>query len=83
MTLRQPHEDALLTSDEIAVIRQALVACSKLLSWAAHDGGPQFREAAACAADDAGLGRSPGGLAYRASLAIDYLDFAPAARRTR
>jgi hypothetical protein len=27
--------------------------------------------------------RSPGGLAYYVNLAIDYLDFAPAARSTR
>jgi hypothetical protein len=83
MTLRQPCEDALLSSEEITVIRQALSACSKLLTWAGEHGGPTFAEAAADAAEAAGLGRSPGALAYRASLAIDYLDFAPAAGRTR
>jgi len=31
----------------------------------------------------AGLSRSPSGLGYDVNLAIDYLDFAPAARNTR
>jgi hypothetical protein len=83
MTLRQPHEDAVLFSEEIPVIRQALAACSTLLAWAEKNGGPQFREAVAEAAGAAGPGRSPSGLAYDISLSIDYLDFAPAARSTR
>jgi hypothetical protein len=35
------------------------------------------------AAEAAGLGRSPGALACQVNLAIDYLDFAPAAGRQR
>jgi hypothetical protein len=80
MTPRQAHQDAILTGEEIAVIREALAACSQLLGWAGQHGDPQFREAAA---EAAGLSRSPAGLAYHVSLAIDYLDFAPAARRMR
>jgi hypothetical protein len=83
MTLRQPHEDAVLTSEEIAVIREALAACSKLLGWAGQHDDPGLRGAAAAATEAAGLSRSPSGLGYHVSLAIDYLDFAPAARRTR
>jgi hypothetical protein len=83
MTLRQPHEGAILASGEIAVIRQALAACSKALGWAEQHGGPQFRAAVAEASQAAGLSRSPAGLAYHVSLAIDYLDFAPAARSTQ
>jgi hypothetical protein len=83
MTLRLAHEDAILTGGEIAVIREALAACSHLLGWAGQHDDPQFRGAAAAATEAAGLSRSPAGLAYHVSLAIDYLDFAPAARRMR
>jgi hypothetical protein len=83
MTLRQAHEDAVLTGEEIAVIRRALATCSQLLGWAGQHGGPQFREAVTSASHAAGLSRSPSGLGCDVSLAIDYLDFAPAARRTR
>jgi hypothetical protein len=81
MSLRQSHEDALLFSEEVPVIRRSLAACSKLLAWAEDNGGPQFRQAVAEASGAAGL--SPSGLAYEVSLSIDYLDFAPAARRNR
>jgi len=82
MTLRRPHEDALLTSEEITMIRGALSACSNLLAWASAHAGPDFRAAVLQASGAAG--RSPGGLHYDVNLAIDYLDFAPAARtRTR
>jgi hypothetical protein len=80
MTLRRTGEDALLTSEEITVIRQVLAACSNVLGWAAEHGGPHLREVLAEATEAAGLGRSPAGLPYRVNLAIDYLDFAPAAR---
>lgn len=84
MSLRRPHEDALLTSEEITVIRRALTACSNLLAWAGAHAGPEFREALIAASEHAGRSRSPGGLHYDVNLAIDYLDFAPAARtRTR
>ena len=32
MTLRQPYQDAVLAIEDIAMIRQALAACSQLLS---------------------------------------------------
>ncbi len=83
MTARRDHEDAILLSEELPVIRQALAACSKLLAWAEENGGPQFREAVARASEAAGTSRSPSGLAYDVSLSIDYLDFAPAAWRNR
>jgi hypothetical protein len=83
MTLRRPHERAVLTSEEIAVIRDALAACSQVLGWAARHGGPQFAATLDQAARAAEGGRTAGHLRYDVSLAIDYLDFAPAARRTR
>lgn len=79
MTLRAPHQDARLSSEEIEMIRSVLTACSQVLYWAGRHGGPQF-----CAALAAAEARSAGRLHYDVSLAIDYLDFAPAAsRRTR
>ena len=83
MTLRQPYEDAVLAIEDIAMIRQALAACSQLLSWAGQHGGPQFSATAADAAEAAGFGRSPSALACSVRLALDCLDFAPAAGRTR
>jgi hypothetical protein len=83
MTLRKAHQDAVLTSEEIAVIRRALAACSQVLTWAGQHGDPEFREVLAEATLAAEGNRSPGGLAYYVNLAIDYLDFAPAARSTR
>ena len=80
MTLRAPHQDAVLTGEEIAVIRRALIACSDVLTWAGRHGDTQFREVLADATQAAEGHRSPGGLAYHVNLAIDYLDFAPAAR---
>ena len=44
MTLRAPHHDAVLTSEEIAVIRRALAACSQVLTWAGQHGDAEFRE---------------------------------------
>ena len=41
MTLRQPHEDAIVTAEEIAFIRRALLACSHALDWMERNGGPQ------------------------------------------
>ena len=83
MTLRRADEDAVLTAGETAMIRQALATCSGVLAWAAHHGSLQLETVVTEAAEAAGLGRSPGALACQASLAIDYLDFAPAARSRR
>jgi hypothetical protein len=80
MSLRQPHEEAILSSEEIAMVRQVLVDCSLLLTTAQDLAGVPLAEAtrAATAAK-----RSPGGMLYYLNLAIDYLDFAPASRRRR
>ena len=83
MTPRRPHEDARLTSEEITVIRRALATCSNLLAWAGAHAGPDFRAALTQASQAAGHPRSPSGLYYDVNLAIDYLNYAPAARNTR
>jgi hypothetical protein len=80
--LRGNHQDAMLTSEEIALIRRTLAACSQVLTWADQHGGHQFREIIAEATHAAEGNRSPAGLAYHVNLAIDYPDFAPAARST-
>ena len=83
MTLRAPHEPALLTSEEIAFVRKSLCACSSLLDWITRNGG-EHGKALLAEASWATAGRAaPGHVAYDVNLAIDYLDFAPAARRTR
>ena len=73
----------MLTSGEIAVIRRALAACSQVLTWAGQYGDQEFGEMLAEVTQAAEGNRSPGGLAYYVNLAIDYLDFAPAARSAR
>jgi hypothetical protein len=80
MTLRAPHQAARLTSEETEVIRSALTACSQLLYWAERHGGPQARAVLDQAARAAAGGRTRGDLRYDVCLAIDCLDFAPAAR---
>ena len=59
MTLRQPHQDALLPAADAARIRQALLACAQLLSWAEATCGPQFAAAVQDIAEAAGLSRAP------------------------
>lgn len=83
MTLRQPRQDAVLASEDLAVIRQALAACSAVLGWAGQHGSLQLQTIVAQAAGAAGLGHAPGILACQVNLAIDSLDFAPAAGSTR
>ena len=83
MSLRRADEDALLTSEEIAMVRQVLVSCSNLLAWAGAHVGPDWHEAAAEITAAAGRGRTAGGLYYDVNLAIDYLDFAAPARSSR
>ena len=83
MTLRQAHQDAVLASEDTAAIRQALAACSTVLTWAGQHGSLQLQTIVAHAAEAAGLSRAPGALACQVSLAIDTLDFAPAAREPR
>jgi hypothetical protein len=71
-----------LDGGEVAYLRQLLVTCSQLLSAAHRDGGPASALLAGLTRQLAG-GRSPGGLQDDLRLAVDYLDFAPAARSRR
>jgi hypothetical protein len=83
MTLRRPDEDAVLSSEDVAMVRQVLVSCSHLLAWAGAHAGPAWHQAAAEITAAAGQGRTAGGLYYDVNLAIDYLDFAAPAGSSR
>jgi len=83
MTLRQPHQDALLPAADAARLRQVLIACAQLLSWAETNSGPQFAAAAQDTAQAVGFSRAPGALGYEVNLAIDTLDFCDPARSAR
>jgi len=83
MTLRQPHQDALLPAADAARLRQVLIACAQLLSWAEAACGPRFAAAAQDTAESAGFSRAPGALGYEVNLAIDTLDFSQPARSAR
>jgi hypothetical protein len=83
MTLRRPDQDAVLASEEIAMVREVLVSCSHLLAWAGAHAGPDYHQAAAEITAAAGRGWTAGGLYYDACLAIDYLDFAAPAGSSR
>jgi hypothetical protein len=83
MTLRRPGQDAVLTSEEIDMVRGVLVSCSHLLAWAGAHAGPDWHQAAAEITAAAGRGRTAGGLYYDVNLAIDYLDFAAPAGSSR
>lgn len=82
MTSINQDQPIVLTGEEAAFVRQALAACSQLLSLAQIPGGPG-REALADAALQAGDGRSLGQVHYDVSLAIDYPGFARPARSAR
>jgi hypothetical protein len=60
MTLRATPHDAVLTSEEIAVIRRALAACSQVLTWAGRHGDQELREMLADVTWAAEGNRSPG-----------------------
>jgi hypothetical protein len=81
MTLRQAHQDAVLTAQDITLIRQVLCTCAEVLDWAGQHGGPGYHQVLADLSQAAGLSRAPGALAGQVALAIDVLDFAAPAER--
>jgi hypothetical protein len=84
MTLRAPHDDAVLSGEEITLARQVLADCSRLLTAAQRGASPQVAALLAEATNTATANRRcPDGLIYYINLAIDYLDFAPPARSRR
>ena len=82
MTLRRADEGAVLTAQEAAMIRQALSACSGVLTWAGLHAGLDYHYAVMDITAAAGRSATAGGLVYDVNLAIDCLDFAGPARST-
>jgi hypothetical protein len=82
MTLRRPHEDAILTAGDMAMIRQLLVTCSDVLIWAGLHAGLDYCYAVMDITAAAGRSATAGGLVSDVNLAIDCLDFAEPARST-
>jgi hypothetical protein len=84
VSLRQPWEQAVLDSEELAVVRRVLTDCARLLTLAQQKDSPAAGALLAEATHAATARKlSPGGLLYYINLAIDYLDFAPAVRSRR
>ncbi len=72
-------QPVVLSAEETAMVRRALADCSRMLTWASDHGGPQAGQLLADMTRQLASGRSPSGVIYDINLAIDYLDFAPAA----
>jgi len=83
MMVRAPHEEALLTGADIALVRQVLADCARLLERARADAGPAGGLLAEATRAATASKHCPDGMLYYINLAIDYLDFAPAPRRRR
>jgi hypothetical protein len=73
-------QPVVLSAEETAIVRKVLVTCSRMLTVARDQGGPQAGQFVADMTRQLASGRCPSGLLYDINLAIDYLDFAPAAR---
>ena len=82
MTLRRPHEDAIVTAEDMAMIRRLLVTCSDVLIWAGLHAGTDYHYAVRDITAAAGCSATAGGLVSDVNLAIDCLDFAGPARST-
>ncbi len=76
-------QPVVLSAEETAMVREVLATCSRMLTWVKDHGGPEAGQVLADLTRQLAGGRSPGGVLYDVSLAIDYLDFAPAARSWR
>lgn len=83
MTAAQPGQPVVLSAQDAAFVRQALVAASMVFAQAKAAGGPGYQalaEAALKAPDGGGpLAR----VHYDACLAVDYIDFPMPVRSER
>ncbi len=80
--LREDKE-IVLTAEEAAFVRQALCAASGIFAQAGRSGGPGLRALRDAALEVPCDGRPLDQVHHDVSLAIDYIDFAAPARRTR
>ena len=82
--MRARSEQAvILTTEEAAFVRQALVASSGIFAQAKAAGGPRTPGPAGSGPGGPGRRAPPGQVHYDVCLAVDYLDFATPARSTR
>lgn len=72
----------ILTADDAAFIRHALIACTGVFDRAKRAGGPGLQALREAALEVIADGRPPDQVHYDACLAVDYIDFAEPARRT-
>ena len=75
-------EAVILSEQDAACIREALLAASEVFAQAKTVGGPGFK-ALQDAALDAPGGRPLAGVHYQVCLAVDHLDFPAPVRSTR
>ena len=84
MTATKHGEKVLvLTAQDAAFVRQALVAASGIFAQAEAAGGPGLKALRDAALDVPGQGRPLAQVHYDICLAVDYLDFPMPARDTR
>ena len=73
----------ILTAEDAAFVRQALVAASGIFAQAGAAGGPGLRALQEAALDVPDDGRPLSHVHYDVCLAVDYLDFPMPVRSTR
>jgi hypothetical protein len=73
----------ILTAEDAAFVRQALVAASGIFAQATAAGGPGLRALQEAALDVPDDGRPLSHVHYDVCLAVDYLDFPMPVRSTR
>jgi len=73
----------ILTAEDAAFVRQALVAASGIFAQAKAAGGPGLRALREAALDVPAGGRPLSHVHYDVCLAVDYLDFPMPVRSTR
>jgi hypothetical protein len=74
-------QPVVLSAQDAAFIREALLAASAVFAQAKAAGGPGY-QALAEAALDVPAGRPLAGVHYNVCLAVDHIDFPTPARRT-
>jgi predicted RNA polymerase sigma factor len=82
-TAKNDGKAVILSEQDAAFIRQALVAAADVFAQAKAAGGPGLRALQEAAASVPGTGRPLARVHYDVCLAVDHLDFPSPARSTR
>lgn len=83
MTTASDSKAIILTGEEAAFVRQALVATAGIFGLATAAGGPGRRALEEAALETVADGRPLGQVHSHVCLAVGYIDFATPARRSR